>query len=499
MEVGTQPNLNKIVKSVSSESVQLDHDYCSNGSYPDHLKKDSGFESAEEDERTIIGKQPMVKNADGKLMVSLLKIHLARKRPVNTIHIAESCQKKKLNLEEYKKRRNAFVKSHGDSRNCSPLGSSGSSPLLEDENTKRIKHQEKLMKMAMEVLNTPPKSEKKPEAPPEAVVLAPQPVQTPPDMEKKTLVSIGVNTDFKICKNMDPVAPVEQLEEIKPLLKKANINCNSLITSVIENIPKAMNQSDSHVLKRREVGKLEHGEDKTIVYLPKIRAPKKTISTEVQTNISLIQQCKQSRYRRRRNSSSSSSSSSASRKNDSSTRYKRARKDSSSGSSRWSRSSGSDSYSSYSSRSSSGSRSRSSSPRYSRKDREHLREVEERRVIYVGRISSSTTRDDLRKRFQKFGPITNISLHFRDHGYLDNYGFVTFANKLDAYEAIEHGNDDLYHPKYDLSFGGRRIFCKTSYSDLDNVRDETDYFAPRVIEDSFDTLLRGGTRETAQT
>lgn len=45
-----------------------------------------------------------------------------------------------------------------------------------------------------------------------------------------------------------------------------------------------------------------------------------------------------------------------------------------------------------------------------------LQEVEERRVIYVGRISSSTTRDDLRRRFQSFGPITSVSVHFREHG-----------------------------------------------------------------------------------
>ena len=48
----------------------------------------------------------------------------------------------------------------------------------------------------------------------------------------------------------------------------------------------------------------------------------------------------------------------------------------------------------------------------------------------------------------------------------DNYGFVTFAYKVDAYEAVEHGNDDPTLPKYDLSFGGRRAFCKETYADL---------------------------------
>lgn len=57
-------------------TVQLDHDYCShtNVRSKNDKKKDSGFESAEEEERTVVEKQPMVKNADGKLMVSLLKV-----------------------------------------------------------------------------------------------------------------------------------------------------------------------------------------------------------------------------------------------------------------------------------------------------------------------------------------------------------------------------------------------------------------------------------------
>nr|XP_023024188.1 peroxisome proliferator-activated receptor gamma coactivator 1-alpha [Leptinotarsa decemlineata]XP_023024189.1 peroxisome proliferator-activated receptor gamma coactivator 1-alpha [Leptinotarsa decemlineata] len=481
-----------------ADTVQLDHDYCSLATpYPKHPKKDSGFESAEEDDRPIIGKQPTVKNADGKLMVSLLK--------VNTIHNNKSTQKKKLNLEEYKKRREGFLKYQNNSQNCSPNTSSCSSPLPEDENTKRIRHQQKLMKMAMEVLNTPPRPEKKAELP--LKITPPQPVKVPVDMVKKTLVSVGVNTGIKTRrKKLDPLAPVEQLDEIKPLLQKVSdkINSNSLITSVIENIPKVIDSCDQQELKAEvPVDKFEHGEDKTIVYLPKDRATVQTRSIECQTNISLIQQTKASRYRRRRTSSSSSSSSdSSSESQESQTSNRPSRKRStessrsSSQSSRSSRSSHSSashrSSSSFSSRSSNRSRtrSRSPSPRYSRKERERLLEVEERRVIYVGRITHGTTRDDLRRRFHRFGPITNISLHARDHGYLDNYGFVTFANKLDAYEAIEHGNDDPWQPKYDLSFGGRRIFCQTTYSDLDNMRDESGYFAPRASEDSFDALLK---------
>lgn len=92
-------------------------------------------------------------------------------------------------------------------------------------------------------------------------------------------------------------------------------------------------------------------------------------------------------------------------------------------------------------------------------------------MVYVGRISEGTTRADLRKRFQVFGPIEEISVHFRDRG--DNYGFITFLNKKDAFSAIEHGNDDTSYPKVDLCFGGRRAFCKEKYADLDSGPSES--------------------------
>ena len=50
--------------------------------------------------------------------------------------------------------------------------------------------------------------------------------------------------------------------------------------------------------------------------------------------------------------------------------------------------------------------------------------------------------------------------------FRDNYGFVTFHNKKDAFSAIEHGNDDTSYPRVDLCFGGRRAFCKEKYADL---------------------------------
>ena len=49
-------------------------------------------------------------------------------------------------------------------------------------------------------------------------------------------------------------------------------------------------------------------------------------------------------------------------------------------------------------------------------NQERQRQVEERRIVYVGRIKEGTTRADLRHRFEVFGPIDEISVHFRDKG-----------------------------------------------------------------------------------
>lgn len=50
----------------------------------------------------------------------------------------------------------------------------------------------------------------------------------------------------------------------------------------------------------------------------------------------------------------------------------------------------------------------------------------------------------------------------------DNYGFITYYNKKDAFNAIENGGM-LREPNelpFDLCFGGRRQFCKSNYADL---------------------------------
>lgn len=115
---------------------------------------------------------------------------------------------------------------------------------------------------------------------------------------------------------------------------------------------------------------------------------------------------------------------------------------------------------------------------------------DERRVIYVGNIPEGTTRLALRERFARFGHIEEVSVHFRDHG--DNYGFVTFLRGSDAYEAVEHGNDDPKLPQFDLCFGGRRQFCRTNWADLDSQYERYYYIQREQHVNSldFDSLLQ---------
>lgn len=93
--------------------------------------------------------------------------------------------------------------------------------------------------------------------------------------------------------------------------------------------------------------------------------------------------------------------------------------------------------------------------------------VEERRIVYVGRIEPETTRETLRRKFASYGSIKQITIRNKDSGL--NYGFVTFANSEDAFKVIDNYQSDVSINMYDISFGGRRAFCRSSYADLDNA------------------------------
>ncbi|XP_032240073.2 peroxisome proliferator-activated receptor gamma coactivator 1-alpha isoform X2 [Nematostella vectensis] len=123
---------------------------------------------------------------------------------------------------------------------------------------------------------------------------------------------------------------------------------------------------------------------------------------------------------------------------------------------------------------------------------------EERRIVYVGKISDDTHKDDVWRRFRKYGPIEKVTVHFRDNG--DNYAFVTFVESASALDAVNDANSNPKEPALDICFGGRRKFCGGSYVDFDS---NTSYIEEKLMngagpkdedgsgdELDFDALLR---------
>nr|XP_026489603.1 uncharacterized protein LOC113396046 [Vanessa tameamea] len=101
---------------------------------------------------------------------------------------------------------------------------------------------------------------------------------------------------------------------------------------------------------------------------------------------------------------------------------------------------------------------------FSSEDRESNTPVEERRIVFVGRLEKDVTKTALRAQFVKFGPVSEVRLHSKEDG--TRYGFVTFQRPRDAWSAVEAASS---FPQYDVGFGGRRAFCRQSYADLDGL------------------------------
>lgn len=97
------------------------------------------------------------------------------------------------------------------------------------------------------------------------------------------------------------------------------------------------------------------------------------------------------------------------------------------------------------------------------------------------------------------------------------YGFVTYERAADAYRAIDCSSNNADVNSYDISFGGRRAFCREKYFDLgkpsassqtliqtfnhltyflllqiDNTGDfyQLNAVSPKVEPNSFEVLLR---------
>ncbi len=75
--------------------------------------------------------------------------------------------------------------------------------------------------------------------------------------------------------------------------------------------------------------------------------------------------------------------------------------------------------------------------------------------IFVARLHSGTTADDLKSLFEQYGEV-KFSKVIRDHetGFSKRYGFVEMENEEEALQAIEALND--------FEFQGSKIVVKVS-------------------------------------
>ncbi|XP_069374945.1 peroxisome proliferator-activated receptor gamma coactivator 1-alpha isoform X7 [Paralichthys olivaceus] len=134
--------------------------------------------------------------------------------------------------------------------------------------------------------------------------------------------------------------------------------------------------------------------------------------------------------------------------------------------------------------------------RAEQRERQRQKAIEERRVVYVGRLRSNCTRTELKRRFEVFGEIEECAVNLRDDG--DNFGFITYRYTCDAFAALENGHTlrRSNEPQFELCFGGQKQFSKSHYTDLDSHSDDFDPASTKSKYDSmdFDSLLREAQR-----
>ncbi|KAI4585747.1 hypothetical protein MJG53_005981 [Ovis ammon polii x Ovis aries] len=125
------------------------------------------------------------------------------------------------------------------------------------------------------------------------------------------------------------------------------------------------------------------------------------------------------------------------------------------------------------------------SERAKQRESQRQKAIEERRVIYVGKIRPDTTRTELRDRFEVFGEIEECTVNLRDDG--DSYGFITYRYTCDAFAALENGYTlrRSNETDFELYFCGRKQFFKSNYADLDSNSDD---FDPASIKSKYDSL-----------
>ncbi|XP_044136641.1 peroxisome proliferator-activated receptor gamma coactivator 1-beta isoform X1 [Bufo gargarizans] len=122
--------------------------------------------------------------------------------------------------------------------------------------------------------------------------------------------------------------------------------------------------------------------------------------------------------------------------------------------------------------------------------------IDEGRLICIRNLSNSINANELKRRFEVFGEITECLVLSRNRG--DKYGLITYRCHEDAVLSLKKGTSlrKRNEPAFYMSSGGLRHFFWTKYTDLDSnaVEPSSDGLKSKYESMDFDSLLQEAQR-----
>ncbi|KAM4038112.1 peroxisome proliferator-activated receptor gamma coactivator 1-beta [Anomaloglossus baeobatrachus] len=122
--------------------------------------------------------------------------------------------------------------------------------------------------------------------------------------------------------------------------------------------------------------------------------------------------------------------------------------------------------------------------------------IDEGRLICIRSLSSSITANELKRRFEVFGEITECLILSRSRR--DKFGLITFRYHEDAALSLKKGPSlrKRNEPSFQMSYGGLKHFFWTKYTDLDSNAAEPSSAGMKSKYESmdFDSLLKEAQR-----
>ncbi|XP_073507443.1 peroxisome proliferator-activated receptor gamma coactivator 1-beta isoform X2 [Phyllobates terribilis] len=128
--------------------------------------------------------------------------------------------------------------------------------------------------------------------------------------------------------------------------------------------------------------------------------------------------------------------------------------------------------------------------------RRRQKAIDEGRLICIRSLSNSITANELKRRFEVFGEITECLILSRSRR--DKFGLITYRYHEDAALSLKKGPSlrKRNEPSFHMSYGGLRHFFWTKYTDLDSNAAEPSTAGMKSKYESmdFDSLLKEAQR-----